>query len=719
MICAPAFPVLFSTSCSESGNVSAQQRFRPAVAPMNDEAWNVEWGNLRPSSGGMGAWQRVQYFGGSCHKQEQSITMFSGGDEACFGEDEYEPDQTAASELVIGELPSIGSRDHATGECKRCAFFSKGRCTNGKDCSHCHFPHDERRRRNRRKAKTAVATIEDNADYQWPSLEESMKTANLSQTVAQAEDNMADFSGSPVCMPVACSQGFDSLLVFGELTPELQIQGGGAAVSSNSREEDGPSNDEEEPEEEQACGTSAEAFSSLWNDTKETQLVESADSDVQSVGPDDEALQLLEMEALEVEAARLEAEALAAENEAQRLLDEAMAAERDCRVRSKTCMSETVAAFSSYYQDHILPSCGDAYWASLHAQFSSAASTASTVKKQPAVGEAETTASSGEITSDYGGTGNDSTDSAGQTSSSDSDHTSARLSEELCSHRQERRHRQTHRQISGLNRPSKRSPLWPSRVPVVGDGPADGEPKKEKTSWTSLAHARRQAAAKDPEVAVVRQARGILNKLTNSNFETLYTQLVECGIRTATQLEGVIMEIFEKATTQHSFLSMYVELCIKLNSHFEKNPVDGVDFRKVLVGACQHTFEKTTRSQPQVDPSLSYEDRYEIEVKFKTRMLGNLRFVGQLLVHKLLAGKILLAVSEELLSVGDAASIEAAATLLKVAGPSFDRKSWTFLPRLHAIFSMMRCMSKDKAIPMRVRCILKDLIDLRDAGWQN
>jgi len=77
-----------------------------------------------------------------------------------------------------------------------------------------------------------------------------------------------------------------------------------------------------------------------------------------------------------------------------------------------------------------------------------------------------------------------------------------------------------------------------------------------------------------------------------------------------------------------------------------------------------------------------------------------------------------LAVSEELLSIGDGASIEAAAALLTVAGPAFDRKSWVFLPRLHAIFTMMRCISKDKAIPMRVRCILKDLIDLREAGWQ-
>jgi len=302
-----------------------------------------------------------------------------------------------------------------------------------------------------------------------------------------------------------------------------------------------------------------------------------------------------------------------------------------------------------------------------------------------------------------------------------------------------------------------RSPLWPSCSPATEAADSEvtkaallcaGEPKKEKPPWAALARARRQAAevatkvaagaseverktswmaqsrirqqaaAEDPEVAVVRQARGILNKLTHTNFEALYQQLLGCGIRSTTQLEALIMEIFEKATTQHGFLPMYVKLCDQLNGHFEEHPIEGANFRKVLVGACQRTFEKTLRFQPEVDKDLSYEDRYEIELKFKTRMLGNLRFVGELLVRKLLAGKVLLAVSEELLSVGDGASIEAAATLLKVAGPAFDRKSWVFLPRLHAIFSMLRCISKDKAVPMRVRCILKDLLELRDAGWQ-
>jgi hypothetical protein len=63
-------------------------------------------------------------------------------------------------------LPSIGSALHYSGECKRCNFFAKGRCQNGKDCSFCHFPHDVRKptrqeKRDRRDSKLQAQTGKD------------------------------------------------------------------------------------------------------------------------------------------------------------------------------------------------------------------------------------------------------------------------------------------------------------------------------------------------------------------------------------------------------------------------------------------------------------------------------------------------------------------------------------------------------------------------------
>eukprot|EP00928_Gymnodinium_smaydae_P079416 TRINITY_DN63353_c0_g1_i1.p1 TRINITY_DN63353_c0_g1~~TRINITY_DN63353_c0_g1_i1.p1 ORF type:complete len:522 (+),score=71.86 TRINITY_DN63353_c0_g1_i1:76-1641(+) len=51
------------------------------------------------------------------------------------------------------EHPSLGSEGHATGTCKRCCFFPRGRCTNGYNCDFCHYEHEKRKRKNKKKKK--------------------------------------------------------------------------------------------------------------------------------------------------------------------------------------------------------------------------------------------------------------------------------------------------------------------------------------------------------------------------------------------------------------------------------------------------------------------------------------------------------------------------------------------------------------------------------------
>eukprot|EP00443_Scrippsiella_acuminata_P063934 CAMPEP_0115427618 /NCGR_PEP_ID=MMETSP0271-20121206/29546_1 /TAXON_ID=71861 /ORGANISM="Scrippsiella trochoidea, Strain CCMP3099" /LENGTH=449 /DNA_ID=CAMNT_0002852669 /DNA_START=57 /DNA_END=1407 /DNA_ORIENTATION=+ len=56
--------------------------------------------------------------------------------------------------------PSLGSAGHASGACKRCCFFSRGKCANGYECMFCHYEHDKRKRRTKRAGrKKAVAAL--------------------------------------------------------------------------------------------------------------------------------------------------------------------------------------------------------------------------------------------------------------------------------------------------------------------------------------------------------------------------------------------------------------------------------------------------------------------------------------------------------------------------------------------------------------------------------
>lgn len=54
--------------------------------------------------------------------------------------------------------PSMGSAGHNAGECKRCCFFPKARCSNGYQCRFCHFEHEKRKRLKKKKSKSANPT---------------------------------------------------------------------------------------------------------------------------------------------------------------------------------------------------------------------------------------------------------------------------------------------------------------------------------------------------------------------------------------------------------------------------------------------------------------------------------------------------------------------------------------------------------------------------------
>lgn len=243
-----------------------------------------------------------------------------------------------------------------------------------------------------------------------------------------------------------------------------------------------------------------------------------------------------------------------------------------------------------------------------------------------------------------------------------------------------------------------------------------------ENSWVAKQRSRRNTCLSDDgreDEEVVRSMKAILNKLTIERFEQLYQQLLQCGIHTIKHVELLIEELFEKATTQHHFIDMYSDLCAKLHTHFsdEKNEEIATNFRKVLLRACQHSFEKNL-NPPENLGSLPADERVLVEVKYKTKMLGNIKFVGALLTRKMLAGKVFLALADELLANPTPEALETIAALLTSVGSTFDTPSWPFHVALDAVFCQVKDLSQQNSTPRRVRCLLADVLDLRAAGWK-
>jgi len=221
-----------------------------------------------------------------------------------------------------------------------------------------------------------------------------------------------------------------------------------------------------------------------------------------------------------------------------------------------------------------------------------------------------------------------------------------------------------------------------------------------------------------------RQVASCLNKLTREKFNSLYQQILDCAtIACSTEadraeiVEVVARETFAKATRQHTFVELYADLCHKLHGDLEKGGAT-VNFKRVLLDQCQQSFKKYLEP-PKIDTELDYETQYEQLVKYKTQMLGNVKLIGHLLRRAMLSPKIIFHVTDELLSIGTAESLETLAVFLDTIGTTFDSSDWQGRPRLEEVFTRVELLVEDSRQPSRIRCLLKDLLDKRRSSWRD
>lgn len=244
------------------------------------------------------------------------------------------------------------------------------------------------------------------------------------------------------------------------------------------------------------------------------------------------------------------------------------------------------------------------------------------------------------------------------------------------------------------------------------------------SSWAAQQRTRKLGCvSKDLSAADIgRMIRALLNKLTEDKFESLAAQILALPFSTTEQLGVLAAEIFEKATAQDGFRSLYTELCMRINTHLadQSSVIGGKAFRVALVNECQATFERNLQPvDASVFAGLNEEEHLEAELKLKIIRLGNMRFIGELLVRKLLAPKLLPPIVQQLLN-GDEAMLESLIALLTIVGPVLENAGTAMSQAaLKDAFTTLRrkVASKDKTVSLRLRCLITDLLEARAQGW--
>lgn len=256
-----------------------------------------------------------------------------------------------------------------------------------------------------------------------------------------------------------------------------------------------------------------------------------------------------------------------------------------------------------------------------------------------------------------------------------------------------------------------------------------GAPALSASRWVPPSTLRRDGPGHDERTDFTfRRVRGILNKLTPEKFDKLSLELLNVGIESQVILRGIILLIFEKALDEPKYSSMYAQLCHQLCEdapNFEQTSSNITTFRRLLLNKCQDEFEnrsKATEVFDRRDSPLTPDEAEQYHIA-KQKMLGNIKFIGELgklemlhegILHKCI--KQLLEKKKNIAMEDMAEDLECLCYLMRTVGRRLDTnkaKSW-----MDQYFARMRSFANREELPSRIRFMLQDVQELRNNNWK-
>ncbi|KAL8614445.1 hypothetical protein ACOMHN_007781 [Nucella lapillus] len=226
---------------------------------------------------------------------------------------------------------------------------------------------------------------------------------------------------------------------------------------------------------------------------------------------------------------------------------------------------------------------------------------------------------------------------------------------------------------------------------------------------------------------IFRRVRGILNKLTPEKFDKLSLELLNVGIDNPPVLKGIILLVFEKALEEPKYSKLYAQLCHRLCEdvpNFEPSSSGITSFRRLLLNKCQDEFEnrsKATEVFDKKDGPLTEDEREQYHLA-KEKMLGNIKFIGELGKLEMLHEGILHKCIRQLLEKKKNTPLrdmeedmECLCQIMRTIGPLLDTakaKAW-----MKQYFSRIEVFAVNEELPPRIRFMLQDVIELKKNGW--
>ncbi|XP_045459442.1 eukaryotic translation initiation factor 4 gamma 2 [Melitaea cinxia] len=166
---------------------------------------------------------------------------------------------------------------------------------------------------------------------------------------------------------------------------------------------------------------------------------------------------------------------------------------------------------------------------------------------------------------------------------------------------------------------------------------------------------------------------------------------------------------------------MYAQLCKRLSEeapNFEP-PGQPCTFKLLLLNKCRAEFENRAQAFAAFEDKILTPDEEEKRHLAKCKMLGNIKFIGELGKLEILAESILHRCIQNLLARRAAAEhhedLECLAQLVRTCGRVLDSERGRGL--MDQYFARIETLSASRELAPRIRFMLRDVVELRRSGW--
>ena len=250
---------------------------------------------------------------------------------------------------------------------------------------------------------------------------------------------------------------------------------------------------------------------------------------------------------------------------------------------------------------------------------------------------------------------------------------------------------------------------------IIREARAEKKIEPAKLTTTDAGYKKKSASEIDETERIVRNVQGVLNKLTEKNFDVLEKEVLVPEILNMDVIPLIVDRIFDKALDEAVFTPLYAKLChniaefeAKTNAELHKEEIHkGGEIRWTILFKAQRLFEELTSLTSTSD---------EEATKMRRRSIANIRFVGELYNRRMLSLKVISQILkklmfEETIAPGNA---EVALELLVVSGKELENTD-----KKEPIWSQVnKVIARDPPpFPRRLCFLFQNLLDLRLAGW--